>query len=497
MIGWALLAACSGGPTVAPAARARVGQAARLGVLTRADLAPIEGRASRGDGYFIRPVSLQVYPDFRVSAALFLPEGPGPHPGVIVAHGHFDQGKTAGESQGPAHALAGLGYAVLVVDTPGVEEGDLPGRRLHLAEGAHGRALLAAAGTSAMAVQLESLQAGLDYLAGRPDVDRVAATGASGGAVLSLYLAFIDPRIAGVVLASYVPMPREERAGGCPCDQLPGWIGPDPALYAAVPVPSLWLTELQQPRPVGLPRSADFAVVPGPHSYTPEMVQRAADWLAGTLDHPKGRTPDPLPHSPGDQLASRSVGDARWPDLVAGLSVPLWTPAPWRDVAWLGRCEGDGPAVLIGGGDAADVAAVQAAGLRACPVTVEDDEAGLAQAIANGQAYADRYAGALRGAAEQHGAVGLYAVRGWGTAALGAGLPYVLRDPLTALDQVDPARDPAWVHAPGIWWNPGVWSGALATGLDPTALATALARHAGVPGAAPGEGEGPGSGGAP
>jgi dienelactone hydrolase len=444
-------------------------------VLTRAPLNPIEGRAAKGDGYFIRPVSLQVYPDFRVSAVLFLPQTPGPHPGVLVAHGHFGQGKTAGESQGPAHALAGLGYAVLVVDTPGVEEGDLPGRRIHLAEGAHGRALLAAAGTSAMAVQLESLQAGLDYLLGRPDVDRVAATGASGGAVQALYLSLVDPRVQAVVLASFVPMPREERAGGCPCDQLPGWTGPDPALYAAVKVPTLWLTELDQPRPRGLVRSADFAVVKGPHSYTPAMIQKAADWLAGELDHPRGPIADPLPHSPGQVLASRTVGSAKWWDLVRDLKVPLWEPKPWRDVAWLGRCEGEGPAVLIGGGDARDVAAVLGAGLRACPVTVEHDEAGLAQAIVTQRAYADRYAGALRAAAEQHGAVGLYVVRGWGTAALGARLPYVLRDPLGSPEQVDSARDPAWVHAAGVWWNEGVWSGAVATGGDPGVLAGELA----------------------
>ncbi len=486
MIPWILALACSSapGPGVEAADPARVGQAARLGVIPRAALSPIEGRAAKGDGYFIRPVSLQVYEGLRVSAALFLPEGEGPHPGVLVAVGHFGQGKTAGESQGPAHALASLGYAVLVVDTPGVEEGDRPGRRIHLAEGAHGRALLAAAGTSAMAVQLESLQAGLDYLLGRPDVDRVAATGASGGAVQALYLSMVDPRVKAVVLASFVPLPREERAGGCACDQLIGWPGPDPALYAAVRVPTLSLSELEQPRPKGLARSADFEVAPGPHSYTPAMIQRAADWLAGELDHRKGRIPDPLPHLPGEVLASKSVGEATWADLVAGFEVPLWTPEPWRDVAWLGRCEGEGPPVVMGGAEPPDIAAVKAAGLKACPITVEDDEAGLAAAIVNGRAYADRYTGALKAAAAQHDAIGLYAVRGWGTAARAAGLPWVLRDPLT-LATVDEARDVPWVHAPGIWWNGDPWAGALASGADPGTLAHALSLRT------PGQGPGP------
>ncbi len=129
--------------------------------------------------------------------------------------------------------------------------------------------------------------------------------------------------------------------------------------------------------------------------------------------------------------------------------------------------------MILAGAEPPDIAAVIAAGLRACPIEVEDDETGLAAAIVNRQAYADRYAGALQAAAAQHSAVGVYAVRGWGTAALAAGLPFVLRDPLT-LETVEPERDPPWVHAPGLWWTPDVWGPALATGSDPSALAVAL-----------------------
>jgi fermentation-respiration switch protein FrsA (DUF1100 family) len=225
MLWTALLLACNpSGPP--PADPQRLLDALGLEVLPRAPLDPRENRPHRFEGYTLRPVSLQVYSDFRVSAALWLPDGPGPHPGVLMAHGHFGQGKSSGEAQGPAHALAARGYAVLAVDTPGVEEGDQPGRRIHMARGAHGRAMLAAAGTSAMATQLHALQAGLDYLEGRGDVGEVAVTGSSGGSVQSFYLLFVDPRPAGAVLASFVPMPREARAGGCACDTVPGWPPP-------------------------------------------------------------------------------------------------------------------------------------------------------------------------------------------------------------------------------------------------------------------------------
>ena len=65
-----------------------------------------------------------------------------------------------------------------------------------MAEGAHGRALLAAGGTSALALQVELLRRGVDLLKGL-GAKRIAATGASGGAVQSFWLALSDERVAG------------------------------------------------------------------------------------------------------------------------------------------------------------------------------------------------------------------------------------------------------------------------------------------------------------
>ena len=104
MIGAALVLACSSPSTVTPADPTRIAQTAGLGLLERAPLSPVEGRATRAEGYWIRPVSLQVYEGLRVSAALFLPDTPGPHPGVLVAVGHFGQGKTAGRGTKGAKA---------------------------------------------------------------------------------------------------------------------------------------------------------------------------------------------------------------------------------------------------------------------------------------------------------------------------------------------------------------------------------------------------------
>jgi len=421
-----------------------------MDVLTRSAVEPVLGASIPYEGYTVTPLTLQVFSDFRVPAAVWVPAGEGPFPAVIVAHGHFGQGKSSGEVQAPAHALAANGYVVLAVDTPGVEEAYREDRWIHLSEGAHNRHLLAAAGTSAMALQLHGLQAGLDYLEGRGDVsDDIGATGASGGAVQSLYLSFVDPRIQAVALASYVPMPREQRAGGCICDALPGWPGPDAALIAATPVPSLWMSELEQPAPEGLPRSGEFISIPGPHGYEVGMVAAMLDFFASELG---GGDKLVTGVSTGQgPLTSKDVGSAGIDDLVLGLSVGATRNAAVPAGDYTISCTGKGPTLLLAGD--VPVAEVRAAGFQACSVDVPLTEVDLAEALITKTPALDTVAGGLRKAYEKRGATGVIAHRGWGLAAERADLPYVWLDPVEDLSDVT-AEDPVWIHAPGMWWNP-------------------------------------------
>lgn len=449
---------------------ARVAEAAGVGLIPRAELAVVEGQPLPYETYTVTPVSLQVYAGFRLSGALFVPAEPNGR-GVLVAHGHFGEGKSSGESQLPAHAFAAAGYTVLAMDTPGVEEGDLPGRRIHFEQGAHGRALLAAAGTSAMAVQLEGLQAGLDLLEAR-GVTKTVVTGASGGSVQALYLLFVDPRLAGAVLASFVPMPREARAGGCACDVLPGWPGPDAELYGSIPKPTLWLSELEGTvKPAGLGRSAELQVIPGPHGYERPMVDAAVAWVDDLVGG-AGVVPDVLPHSPATALASASVGEATFSSLLTRARVEPWTPAPRGAGGWTAECTGEGPAILTLGASAQDLAAL--GDFRVCPLELVADELGTTEGIVRGQPYVDQLAGSIADAVRARGAAGVYAVGAWGLPARGAGVPFVVRDPVRTLAEVDEARDPAWVHAPGIWWSGDPLVGAAASGTDPAALAATL-----------------------
>lgn len=468
-----ILLAC-GGPTVNPADPQRLRAALGLGVIPRAPLAPIEGAATVVDGVRVIPVSLQLYAGLRVSAALWLPPGEGPFDAALVAHGHFGEGKTAGESQAPAFALARAGYAALAVDTLGVEEGDLPGRRIHFEGGAHNRALLAAGGSSAMATQLDGLQAGIEYLKGRGDVDQLVVIGASGGAVQAHYLSILSDDIVGAVLAAYVPTPREARAGGCACDGLPGWPGPDPSLTAALTKPSLWLTELEQPAPAGLPRRAEHEVLVGPHSYTTPMIAETLAFMGALHGGQRDADLDALPNLPAEALRSPDVGPAALMDVLQPAHPPRWLPNPDLDAPYTLTCDGAGPVVIAAGAREDELRALVEAGLKACALTVTADEVDQEAGLITQRPYVDRFAGALLSAARRERAEALYVTRAWGVAAEGAGLPYVLREPLTRPHELDPAQDPPWVHAPGWWWPTPTYPGAILTGDDPAALVAAL-----------------------
>ena len=100
---------------------------------------------------------------------------------------------------------------------------------------------------------------------------RIGATGASGGAVQAFYLGWVDERVSTAVMASPPPLPREAAASGCACDHIPGWPGPDPHVLAQWTAPTLWLADVEKPRPEGLSEDAVFEVLAGPHSYTVEM----------------------------------------------------------------------------------------------------------------------------------------------------------------------------------------------------------------------------------
>ena len=104
---------------------------ARLGLV--ADATPIDLRIHRSiprEGYRIDLVTYASgSPDIRVTAALYVPDGPGPFPAVLNLHGHWAQGKLSGRVQLRGHLLAQKGFVVLSPDAPGAGDAVQPGRQ--------------------------------------------------------------------------------------------------------------------------------------------------------------------------------------------------------------------------------------------------------------------------------------------------------------------------------------------------------------------------------
>lgn len=468
-----LLLSCSLGPTVAPADRAAL-QASLAFPAAGGPLALVLGPAVVDGAVTVQPVSFDLRPGWAVSGALFEPAEPGPV-GIVVAQGHFGQGKSAPEAQEIAWRLARRGVRVLAVDTPGMEEWDRPSRHVHFDDGAHNRGYLAAGGTSALALQVAQLRRGLDVLVSL-GATRFGATGASGGAVQSFFLAVADERVEAVVLASPPPLPKEARAGGCPCDQLPGWPGPDPAVVAALPVPSLWLADgLEGTPPAGLNGEATYRRTAGPHSYTAEMQDLALDFFADELSVPTsatGRDGGPLTdlRMPAPPAAAPGIRDLPLQPAAR------WSPAAGEAAHHEVDCAGRGPTVLLAGADASRAALLQAKGLKTCLVRIPEDVGARHAAIATQGDPVAPLAGGLKAAAERTSAVGIYTRRAWALPAAAVGLPYVVEQPVRSLAALDPAEDPPWIHVPGAWWGAldPVWAGAVATGDAPEALVAAL-----------------------
>ena len=432
-----------------------------------------------GAGVAVRPVSFVVADGFRVGAALYTPARPT-GACAVVPHGHFGGGKSDPEAQEIARSLAARGARVIAVDSPGVEEGDAPDRQIHFEAGEHARAYLASAGTSALALQVTALRRGLDLLtADGPCPGGVAATGATGGAVLSFWLAVADPRVTAAVLASPVPLPRELRATGCACDQLPGVPGPDPSVVAALPVPSLWLADGLPTAPDGLPPDADWVRLDAPHGYDASMQAAALDWLDGRLTLAAPPPPGPAPLL---TLRSPGVPGPAVFTLAAARGPSPWAPAADpRPTPWTVHCDGRGPTVLAAGLSAAERAAVQAGGARVCAVTVELDPLAVTESVGGAAPAAGRVAAALADAARAEGAVELVVAGAWALPAAAVGLPATLLRPVETAADAAARGEPAWVHVPGAWGPDGAMARARAAATGGAAGRGALRGEPQVP----------------
>ncbi len=180
------------------------------------------GRIDR-DGYSVEKVSIQTIPGFYLAGNLYRPRGTAPgarHPGVLIAHGHADQGRFVDDANfsqsARAITFARQGYVAFTFDMIGYNDTRQVTHRVWAADRRHWLWSVSEMGLQAW----NSIRA-LDFLAARADVDaaRLAITGESGGGTQTMILGAIDDRLAAV---GPCVMVSHSMQGGCLCENAPG-----------------------------------------------------------------------------------------------------------------------------------------------------------------------------------------------------------------------------------------------------------------------------------
>jgi dienelactone hydrolase len=163
------------------------------------------------DGYRVEKILYESVPGFHIPANLYLPaSGAAPYPGVLFQMGHSGNGKAYDSYQRCCQGLARLGYVVLAFDPMGQGErvyypnASLRATRLRSSDEEHthpGKQMLLL-GDTCTRLQLWDAVRSLDYLAAHPMVDpkRLASTGQSGGATLTMLLTAVDERLAAAAV---------------------------------------------------------------------------------------------------------------------------------------------------------------------------------------------------------------------------------------------------------------------------------------------------------
>ena len=175
-------------------------------------------RLERAD-YTIEKVWIQTYPGFYLAGNLYRPKTAPRCPAVLVAHGHWENGRLADGPDGSIAAraitFARQGYVAFTYDMIGYNDTrQIP----HTFANDRQHRLW---GISLMGLQTWNSLRALDFLAALPEVDtaRLAMTGESGGGTQTMMLGAIDDRLAAVgpcVMVSHTMQ------GGCLCENAPG-----------------------------------------------------------------------------------------------------------------------------------------------------------------------------------------------------------------------------------------------------------------------------------
>ncbi len=165
------------------------------------------------EGYRIEKIIYESRPEHHVTANLYIPEGKGPFPAVVMPLGHSQNGKAADYMQRGAILLAKNGFVALVYDPIGQGERSQlldklgnPGIKGSTSEHTMiGVGALLVGGSTASYRIWDGIRS-IDYLVSRSEVDakKIGCSGCSGGGTLTSYLMALDDRIAAAAPSCYI-----------------------------------------------------------------------------------------------------------------------------------------------------------------------------------------------------------------------------------------------------------------------------------------------------
>lgn len=159
-----------------------------------------ETKVLKKEGFIVKNIYFQTQPNIYATANLYIPEGEGPFPAVIVMSGHSKTGKIYKNYNEVGQTLALNGYVSLNIDPWGAGERTTQHGEFEY-HGSKLGASLMDVGVSLMGMQITDNIRGVDLLSSLPyvDVNNIGATGASGGGNQTMWLAALDERVKAAV----------------------------------------------------------------------------------------------------------------------------------------------------------------------------------------------------------------------------------------------------------------------------------------------------------
>lgn len=278
------------------------------------------------EGLKIEKVIFEARPSVYVTANLYIPENrKNPCGAVLFQVGHAESGKSCGQYQRVARAIASCGLIVLVMDPVG------QGERLSYFEEKLGRATVPATvadhqyageqcvltGDCISRYFIADAMRAIDYLESREEVDseRIGATGSSGGGTATCHLMLCDPRIKAAAPGTFVTTRRAYMYVGGSQDSEQIWPGatehgfdhhefilcfaPKPVMLLVVESDFFPIEGTEEVLAVGkrfykLFDKADNLIMvtdKSTHAYTDNMAEEAAIFFARELNG-EVKTPD-------------------------------------------------------------------------------------------------------------------------------------------------------------------------------------------------------------